>query len=486
MDAEAAAGPEGRDLVRALSVALKTIQLYPDEAHPGVLRALEALARLIGVHVHRRGTFALTLVGDYLFVAGRRLRFDVEGYVHVACLMDVFRRGGVGGLAVDAAPPAEALGRSLRILQAVPPGTPPGADRLAAALQEQGVAGVNFLPVQVPVGGAFETSSPEALEAAARAYARALVVARDLFAKARAQAPLDIRRAKRAVRGLADLVIQGEPAILAMTALKDPEDYLARHAVHVCLFALAAGQHVGYQRQGLTALGLAGFLHDLGRTRWPPDLAHKSPPLSPADRRWVALYPAYSAMVFLQQAGFSEAAVVAARAILDHARHADLSGYPPMHRRSAPSLAGRILSVAHYFDARTSSRPHEPVPLTPEQAWTEITRQTGKQFDRLALAAVQQAVGVYPPGTLVRLTTRESALVLAPPPTPEAALRPPVVLVRDAEGHACSGPVLDLAAAGGGVRARAIVRSLDPREVAIDLAKYLLPQPAPPNLLNPP
>ena len=474
---EAAAARESRELVRALYLSLKSAQLYPDTAHPGFVRPLEALAKAMDAYLQRRGPFALTLVGDYVFLAGRRIRFDAEGYLHVAYLSEVFGRCGIGGITVVALPGAELIGRALRILQAVPQGTPPGASALGAALKEQGAAGIDFLPTQVPIEVGNEISFAAGREAAAWAYARALGAARDLFAKARAQAPLDLLRAKRATLSLADIILRGEPAVLALTALKDPRDYLARHAVNVCILALAAGQHIGYHRAGLAALGLAGFLHDLGKMRWPPDLDQKPPPLSPDDHRWIGLYPVYSAVTILRQSELSDAAILAARAGLDHTRHVDLSGSPILLRRSAPSLAGQIVSVAHHFDARTSSRVYDPKSLRPEEAWAEIIRHSGTWFDPLALLALKQAVGTYPPGTLVLLTTGEVALVLAPPPGPEAALRPPILLIQDAEGNRLDGPTLNFAVTEAGGTPRAIVRSVDPREVGVRLDEYLLPGP---------
>lgn len=286
---------------------------------------------------------------------------------------------------------------------------------------------------------------------------------------------MDLLRAKRAVLSLADLILREEPAILALTALKDPGDYLARHAVNTCLYAVAAGRHLGYRRSGLVALGLAGFLHDLGKMRWPPDLHRKPPPLPPDDRRRIALYPAYTGVTILRQSGLSDAAILAARAALDHARHPTLAGSPTLLRRSIPTLAGQIVSVAHYLDARTSGRIYDPVALPPEEAWAEIGQQAGARFDPLAVLAVQQALGVYPPGTLVRLTTGEIGLVLAPPPRPDAVLRPPILLVRDAGGNPVSGPIIDLAVSGERDSQRAIVGSLTPQETGIRLGQYLLP-----------
>jgi len=76
---------------------------------------------------------------------------------------------------------------------------------------------------------------------------------------------------------------------------------------------------------------------------------------------------------------------------------------------------------------------------------------------------------------LVRLTTGEIGLVLGPPPSPEAALRPPIFLVRDARGHPVDGPIIDLAVPGGWDGHRAIAHSLNPQEAGIRLGQYLLP-----------
>ena len=158
---ESAAAREGRQLLRALYLGLKSAQLYPDDSHQGFVRPVEALFRAMEFSLQRRGPFALTLVGDYVFIAGRRLRFDAEGYLHIAYLSEVFRRCGIGGITVVSIPAPEILGRVLRILQTVPPETSPGAPILGAALKEQGVTGIDFLPVQVPTNAGNEVSFVE-------------------------------------------------------------------------------------------------------------------------------------------------------------------------------------------------------------------------------------------------------------------------------------------------------------------------------------
>ena len=84
-----------------------------------------------------------------------------------------------------------------------------------------------------------------------------------------------------------------------------------------------------------------------------------------------------------------------------------------------------------------------------------------------------QLIGIYPPGTLVRLSTDEVAIVLqvhAPDPH-----RPRVRILRDAEGHRVpSEPIRHLWETVDGDEGDVNVAApLDPAEYGVDPLEYL-------------
>ena len=89
----------------------------------------------------------------------------------------------------------------------------------------------------------------------------------------------------------------------------------------------------------------------------------------------------------------------------------------------------------------------------------------GRSFDGTILKEFINLIGVYPVGSLVRLTDGRVGVVMATAPEPGDPTRPRVRLVRDENGEAVVGPDLDLTHDPG---APAIVEVLDPEKAGID------------------
>jgi HD-GYP domain-containing protein (c-di-GMP phosphodiesterase class II) len=67
-------------------------------------------------------------------------------------------------------------------------------------------------------------------------------------------------------------------------------------------------------------------------------------------------------------------------AIKCHHRRFDGKGYPDDCPLEEVPLAARIIEVADAFDAMTTDRPYRQA-LTPENAYAEFKKHSGKQFD---------------------------------------------------------------------------------------------------------
>jgi hypothetical protein len=98
---------------------------------------------------------------------------------------------------------------------------------------------------------------------------------------------------------------------------------------------------------------------------------------------------------------------------------------------------------------------------------------SGSTFDPEVLERFVEMLGIYPPGTAVRLTTREIAVVTRP--RPEEIARPWVKIVRDPEGNIADGPEVSLMEWDTGAEdfTRSIVVAVDPVIHGIDVAKVL-------------
>jgi HD-GYP domain-containing protein (c-di-GMP phosphodiesterase class II) len=248
-----------------------------------------------------------------------------------------------------------------------------------------------------------------------------------------------LRRARRAVQGLVDSFLEDEAAVLALAQIRGHDVKLFHHSLNVCIHALLIGQRLGMTRRQLGELGLAGLLHDLGKTV----------PLSEEEKgrgHWRALraHPARGARLLLEDGTAHEGMLKAAIAAYEHHAHFDRSGFPAIDHEL--HLTSRIVAIADCYEALTGPRPYREVPYTPYDALSLMQTRAGTIFDPLLLKVFVNALGAYPVGSLVQLESGEIAIVCAGPERAGQLDRPRVRVVRTASGTLPPDTGLDLSA----------------------------------------
>ena len=266
-------------------------------------------------------------------------------------------------------------------------------------------------------------------------------------------------------RGTAEKLLQAAQGdfgdILQVVRYPDYDSYTVGHSVRVALFAVMLGHRLGLPRETLVELGTAGMLHDVGKAKIPHEILFKPGRLDEDERRIVSRHPVDGARILLENPGTSALGIAAAWG--HHLRH-DRKGYPTVPAWVTSSRVTGMVQVCDVFEALTAVRPYKPA-LSPARAYEIMLRDRGA-FDPSALAALMQAIGMYPPGSRVRLSSGELALVVSP----GARIAAPVVRLT----HAREGGVLDakdartvdLSAPEAGSSVVGIVQDAAPRSTA--------------------
>jgi len=172
----------------------------------------------------------------------------------------------------------------------------------------------------------------------------------------------------------------------------------------------------------------------------------------------------------LHAAGLSNPTLV--EMIASHHERHDGSGYPGGRAGLAVPLAARMLGIVDSFDAMCSERPHQPA-ISRHHALQALYKQRDRLFQAELLEQFSQALGVYPTGSLVELSSGEVAVVMAQ----NAARRlfPRVtVLTRPDKTVDPAFPQVDLWSDGGGEGRRSIVRALPAGAYGLSLADFFL------------
>jgi len=186
------------------------------------------------------------------------------------------------------------------------------------------------------------------------------------------------------MRSLLDELENAERVITALGLTIEARDpYTGGHCVRLGTYAVAVGRALRVDDEGVKALGLAGYLHDLGKIAVPDGILLKPGPLDDAERRTMQTHPAIGAELV---AGMRTLDAVRPL-IRHHHERLDGAGYPDGLRGEAIPIGARIVAVVDVYDALVTARPYKPA-LTPAEAIRTMRREAdGGAWDPRVLQA---------------------------------------------------------------------------------------------------
>lgn len=174
--------------------------------------------------------------------------------------------------------------------------------------------------------------------------------------------------------------------LLSTMATKDK--YTLIHSERVSTYAVIIGQSLDLNPTELSILQYAGLLHDIGKIEIPKSILNKVKPLTEEEYYIIRQHPVYSENILEPLQDIDN--------LLDYVRHhherMDGRGYPDGLSGDRLSLGARILCVADSFDAMISERPYKRH-MTPTEAFDELQRRTGSQFDPHIVQALIRSFG---------------------------------------------------------------------------------------------
>lgn len=282
--------------------------------------------------------------------------------------------------------------------------------------------------------------------------------------------PLDARSCHEAAREVAASVSRNRDALICLCKLHDGDGYHIRHGVGVSVLASAFGDYLALDRKQVTDLALAGLLHDVGKALTPRDLLEKPGKLSGEEYHRLKRHPIESCAVV---SGCTTLPGHVLRGIAEHHERHDGSGYPRGLKGPEQSFFGRILALADVFDALTQDRPYKARTL-PDKAMSVLYALRGRDFESGLLERFIKCLGIFPVGSLVRLSSGEHAVVSES--NPDTPLRPKVTIVFDEDMNPIHPVQFDLSGRDGPAPAKPVevTAIVDHRPHGIRAREHLL------------
>jgi response regulator RpfG family c-di-GMP phosphodiesterase len=164
---------------------------------------------------------------------------------------------------------------------------------------------------------------------------------------------------------------------LALTAAIEARDIeTGEHCQQLGFMGEQVAILMGLPELTRTSIRIGGFLHDIGKIAIADRILLKPGKLTDEEYTEMKRHAAIGGDIVSTHVSMAEIAAI----VRHHHEWFDGRGYPDQIERDQIPLGARIISVADALSAQTTDRPYrKAVPL--DQAWAEIERFNGSQFD---------------------------------------------------------------------------------------------------------
>lgn len=457
-----------KDIVNQLAAIIRNSQIH-DPSNIAVASSIEKFIATVNPIIDSEGGVTLDVVGEFFYLNETRVRYSMEYLLNFDFLLREFKRHSLGNITFTRTVKPSDMQAFLKafITSSFSP------EPFEAISEGILLAGIQSISVGVLKRIKEEEGEVDIRKTVKRTYFNAVSFTKGVMTKMKSGEKVSIKKAKRVVESMVDLILDQEEFLLGMTAIKDYDEYTYHHSVNVSILSVTLGQRLGLPKKALMELGLVALFHDIGKTEIPAEVLNK--PGKFTDDEWsiIKKHPAWGVRALLRMKGFDSTSIRAAIVAFEHHIHHDHTGYPKVKKLEDLDLYSRIVSVADQYDGMTSSRVYARVPMQPDKALSLMMERSGSQIDPLLLKFFINMVGIFPVGTLVMLDTKELGIVYGS--NTMFPNRPRVMVIMDGGGKHVKGYVVDLTEkTADGIYSRSIQKTLDPNKYKVNLAEYML------------
>lgn len=206
--------------------------------------------------------------------------------------------------------------------------------------------------------------------------------------------PIDLTLIHDVSAGLSDSVSRNPDVLLCLTRIANQSDQLLQHSINCAVYMAAFARFLNFPKHKITALITAALLHDVGKAQNPALLKQ-------ADAAAIN-----TSLAVLQQSTALAGSV--SLWISQHCAYLDGTGSPAIQQQQIDN-GSRMLTIVNLYEQLNSQQHGYSNPL---HVVKQLLAMAPDKLDNDYLQLFIKCIGIYPPGTVVKLTTGRLALVL--------------------------------------------------------------------------
>jgi HD-GYP domain-containing protein (c-di-GMP phosphodiesterase class II) len=272
-----------------------------------------------------------------------------------------------------------------------------------------------------PSPEATTTSLPQAIAACALVEAALVRVAQDLGARG----DTDMAALQAASDVLAENMIRRPSTMIWAAKMRDKNNRMYHHGLAVAIYLTALGRQLGFQREQLADLATVGLLLDLGKMELDHALLDKPGKLDNVEILEMQTH-VHRGIEMLMATGVTSSLILSA--IAEHHERVDGTGYPARIPGSSLTIFGKMAAIADAYAAMVNPRPYAPA-YAPYEAMKQLFAESESRWFAPLIEQFVQAIGIFPVGSLVELSSGEVAIVVQH--NPYRRLEPLILILTD-------------------------------------------------------
>lgn len=429
------------EVVHTLAKLVLQSRLFP-AGHPAIERALGPAYLQLAVLLERKHSVQLVFSGGALHCLNFEIDIRETDDKAIHLLREALGRHAIGEIEFLSETTREELASFARLIASQPCGSA-GADcvSIGAEVRNIRVRGVGapqeIAPDRALVpaeGGVVEYRAPRRTCGGTGGGKTGLAI-RGILDRLEKVHSQEGSNAGATIMSVIERQGKGTATILLLNSLREFDEYTFGHSVNVAVISAAIARTLGFPQEFIDGIAHAALLHDMGKLYVPPEIINKTGRLTPSEWQAMKRHPVDGERI-LREEGLP---LLCRRVAYEHHMRHDLKGYPAAKEGFTVHNGSEIVRIADSYDALTTRRPYRSQ-LNPYEAIKLMAKGSGTEFHREYFSAFLRILGNIPIGSLLRLTTGETAVVVGF--SESNSDLPRVRLVTDSSGKRVEGQVI--------------------------------------------
>ncbi|MBO5337634.1 MAG: HD-GYP domain-containing protein [Lachnospiraceae bacterium] len=216
---------------------------------------------------------------------------------------------------------------------------------------------------------------------------------------------------------------ENDAIAMNVDALKISDEYTFKHSVDVATMAMIVAKQMQWDSKEVYDIGVAGLLHDVGKSKIPEELINKPGRLTDEEFEIMKQHSVFGYRLLKEKGDLSEDILLG---VLQHHEKINGRGYPMQVENKYIGRYARILAVVDVYDALVTERAYKKA--FSQRDAIEIIMSMTEELDINAVKSFLNSVILYPVGSVVQLSNGERARVVEN--SPGYPMRPKVVELK--------------------------------------------------------